>query len=101
MFPFGAVPVDVVPSTFQVVALPLFEGIVVGLALGYAMLFVMSTVERLIAWWTGAPAADTLPAAAPPAARRPAPRPALGARTLPTRPRRPAGSRPTLLAKMT
>jgi hypothetical protein len=107
MFPFTAAPVDAVPSALEVCVVPLCEGIVVGLVLGATLLFVMSTIERLFAWWTGPQTADTQPADAPApevqpvATRRPAPRPVLGARALPTRPRRPAGPRPTLLAKLT
>jgi len=112
MFPFNTVPVDVipveiVPSAYQVVLVPLCEGIVVGLVLGAVVLFVISKIDALLARPADAELLDAQPTAAGLAAgqrttmRRPAPRPALGARTLPTRPRRPAGPRPTLLARTT
>jgi hypothetical protein len=112
MFPFNSVPVDVipveiVPSTFQVVLVPLCEGIVVGLVLGAVVMFVISKIDALLARPADAEMLDAQPTEVglakgqSSATRRPAPRPALGARALPTRPRRPAGPRPTLLARMT
>jgi hypothetical protein len=126
MFPFNTMPVDVVPSALDTVMVPLCEGILVGLVLGAAVMAVMTTIERLLARRTDPKAAGTRPATAqkiaaqpstaqptaaqptvarpaaarPAGARRPAPRPTLGARALPTRPRRPAAHR-TLVAKLT
>ena len=110
-FPIDVIPVDVVPSAMQSLLLPLCEGIVVGLLLGSVLMFVLTTVERLLApspdnQPTDAPSTDApstenrrtliLPRHAP----RPVARPAAGARQLPTRPHRPAPGRPTLLAKL-
>jgi hypothetical protein len=85
MFPFDTVPVDIVPATIQVVLVPLCEGVVVGIVLGAAVLFVMKMAERLLAQPTDTAAAEVEPTVA----GNSAPRPALGARTLPTPTRHP------------
>ena len=101
MFPLDTVPVDVVPSALEALLMPLCEGIVVGLVLGAAVVFVMTKVENLLNRWTNSKAADTRPAEVARTQTGPTktPRPALGARTLPARPRRPAAPRTALVAR--
>lgn len=98
--PFDAIPFDIVPSTLQAVLMPLCEGIVAGLLLGVAVLFAISTIERLLVWWIGTQATDAQAAETssidgqPADVRQPAPRNVKGTRPLPTRPRRPIHQTP-------
>jgi hypothetical protein len=62
--PVDAYPVDVVPSAFEALLVPICEGIVVGLVLGSIVMFVMSTIDRLLARPAQVPASELRPTVA-------------------------------------